>query len=194
MRQLIAELDAQPTHVVGFSMGGYLALERVVASPHNVLSLTLICSSANGLKAEEIKRRQRALAALRDRSYAGIPAVQMANFVGSANLADEAVVGVVRDMDRSLGKPVFLAQMSATMDRPSLTGQLPGVSCPLLIVGSEDDRMIDANELRTMHAAVPGSRLVMLHGVGHMIPLEAPQALSREMSRFWLDAQTAPRA
>jgi len=49
MQQMIASHSAPQAHLVGFSLGAYLALEHALAHPQRVQSLTLIASSAQGL-------------------------------------------------------------------------------------------------------------------------------------------------
>jgi sigma-B regulation protein RsbQ len=35
-----------------------------------------------------------------------------------------------------------------------------------------------------LHASIPGSRLVVLDGVGHVSPVEAPERFTREVRAF----------
>ncbi len=49
---------------------------------------------------------------------------------------------------------------------PSLLA--PGISKPALIIHDEDDEEIDVSEAHTIHAAWPGSELVITQGLGHI--------------------------
>lgn len=185
MRQLIAAHSAPSANLVAFSMGAYLALEHALAYPERVNSLVLIAASAKGLEADEIERRQRTMKVLASHAYAGMSAAQLRDFVHSSNMENQAVVGVIRQMALELGKDVLLAQFAAAMERADLLDRLAELRCPVLLIGSTDDRKVDAGDLRQMHARCPGSRLVMLHDTGHMIPLEAPQAVAAAMQDFY---------
>ena len=72
MRELIATHSAPQSHLVGFSLGAYLALEHAVHHPERIASLTLIANSAKGLSPDEIATRKRVIAMLERNSYAGI--------------------------------------------------------------------------------------------------------------------------
>jgi len=48
MQKLIASHSARQSHLVGFSLGAYLAIEHAVTHPERIKSLTLIANSAKG--------------------------------------------------------------------------------------------------------------------------------------------------
>jgi pimeloyl-ACP methyl ester carboxylesterase len=55
---------------------------------------------------------------------------------------------------------------------------------PTLIVWGAEDPIIPAGHGRRAHAAMPGSRLTLLPGVGHFPPLEAPAELTAALRDF----------
>ncbi len=59
---------------------------------------------------------------------------------------------------------------------------LPEVPC--LILGGEQDRLVGKEELKRISQLIPGSRLVVLEGVGHHLILEAPWRVAQEVSSF----------
>jgi len=185
MQTLIAARTAPAAHIVAFSMGAYLALEHALAHPERVASLVLIASSARGLRAEEKERRQRAMAVLEQHAFAGTTPAQLRSFVLPAHLGDPSIAGVIRQMSLDLGKDTMLAQFAASMERSDLMDRLRELRCPVMVVGSEDDAMVRAADLRAMAEQVPGAQLEIVTGSGHMIPLEAPQPLRDALTRFY---------
>ncbi|SFU61915.1 alpha/beta fold hydrolase [Pseudoduganella namucuonensis] len=189
MRSLIAAHTAPRANLVAFSMGAYLALEHTLAHPERVASLVLICGSARGLREEEKERRQRTMAALEKHAFAGMPPSQLRGFLHPSNVDDASIAGVIQQMSLDLGKETMLAQFGASMERPDLMERLRELRCPVMIVGSEDDAMVRADDLRAMVAALDGSPRATLHliqGSGHMVPLEAPAPLA-DCLRGFLD-------
>ena len=179
MQALIASHSAPTSHLVGFSLGAYLALEHALAHPQRVQSLTLIANSAKGLQPEEIATRRRVVTMLERNAYAGITRQRLRELLHPAHLDDTAITGLIQQMGLDLGKDVLLAQFITTIDRPDLMARLPEISCPVLIVGAEEDKLVNPGDLRAMAARLPHATLRMLAGEsGHMIPLEAPQALA----------------
>ena len=51
---------------------------------------------------------------------------------------------------------------------------LPDITCPTLVVGGEQDRIISADLQRAMARLIPNSRLVLYAGYGHAAPVGHP--------------------
>ena len=182
MQQMIASHSAPQAHLVGFSLGAYLALEHALAHPQRVKSLTLIANSAQGLLPAEIEARQRIVAMLERNAYAGITRQRLRELLHPLHLDDVAITGLIQQMGLDLGKDVLLAQFLTTIDRPDLMARLPELDFPVLIVGAEDDKLVNPDDLRAMAARLPQATLHLLKdNTGHMIPLEAPGALGQAM-------------
>lgn len=183
MRRRLRECTGEKANLIGFSMGGYLALEHALAHPERVKSLTIISASAKGFMPHEKSRREQVLRHLQGRHYTGMPMAQILSLLGRASHADAEAIRLIQDMDRDLGKETLLSQLSATMDRPDRTEELPNLSCPVLIVGAREDSLVRSADLEQMRNALPDGELVMLES-GHMIPLEAGEALGKHLSAF----------
>ena len=185
MRELIATHSAPQSHLVGFSLGAYLALEHAVAYPERIASLTLIANSAKGLQPDEIATRQRVIAMLERNTYAGITRQRQRELLHPSHLDDAAITGLIRQMALDLGKEVLIAQFAQTFDRPDLMGRLQDLPFPVLIVGAEGDQLVQAGDLRAMAQRLPHATLHLLaQPSGHMVPLEAPGELATVMDAF----------
>lgn len=185
MRELIATRSAPQSHLVGFSLGAYLALEHAVAHPERIASLTLIANSARGLLPDEIATRQRVISMLERNSYAGITRQRLRELLHPSHLDDAALTGLIKQMALDLGKEVLLAQFAQTFDRPDLMDSLPALPFPVLIIGAEDDQLVPSADLRAMAARLRHASLHLLAGAsGHMIPLEAPGEVAAVMAGF----------
>jgi pimeloyl-ACP methyl ester carboxylesterase len=63
------------------------------------------------------------------------------------------------------------------------SARLADVAAPTLVVHGSDDQMLDVSNGRLIAAGIPGARLTVLEGVGHLFWVEQPQrsaALVRE--------------
>lgn len=184
MQELIATHSAPAANLVAFSLGAYLAIEHAVAHPERVKSLVLIANSAKALKPAEVLARERIVAVLERNAYTGMSRQRLRELLHPAHLNDKAIAGTIRQMALDLGKEVLLTQFATTIDRPDLMDRLAGLNFPVLIVGAEEDNLVPPEELRQMVARFPNASLQILSGTGHMIPLEAPEALADHIRHF----------
>lgn len=61
------------------------------------------------------------------------------------------------------------------------------IHCPTLILAGSHDRLRSTAEAEELHRGIKGSRLIVIEGAGHMIPMEAPQAFAAAVVA-WLAA------
>lgn len=185
MQGMIAAHSAAQSHLVGFSLGAYLALEHAVHHPERIASLTLIANSAKGLAPEEIATRKRVIALLERNTYAGITRQRLRELLHPDHLDHSAITDLICAMALDLGKDVLLAQFAQTFERPDLMERLPGLPFPVLIVGAQGDQLVASSDLAAMAERLPRATLHLLQAPsGHMIPLEAPAELARAMFDF----------
>ena len=64
------------------------------------------------------------------------------------------------------------------------SARLARVRAPTLVVQGERDRAVPRKAAERFAHTIPGARLVVLKGVGHMPEVEAPAAFNREVDAF----------
>lgn len=178
--------NQQPIDLVGFSMGGYVALHYALNHPGAVKRLVLIASSAWGLTDAEKKRRKYILSSLKIHGYSGITKQRIGEFVHPDHRKSPAVE-VIRAMDETLGKDTLIAQLQASTYRPSMAEQLNQLDIPVLIVGAAQDQLAAQEVMLAMGEKIPNCKVEIIEGCGHMIPLEAPEQLARAINDFFVD-------
>jgi pimeloyl-ACP methyl ester carboxylesterase len=63
------------------------------------------------------------------------------------------------------------------VERPGDLHLLGEIRCPTLVVAAGHDRLRSLEEAQELHAGIAGAQFALVEDSGHMIPLEAPQAL-----------------
>lgn len=167
-----AAVSGDPLHLVAFSMGGYLALDYALSRPDRIASLVRVGSSAFGLTAEEAAERVRAITMLERHPYRGISQARLNQFVHPSHQSDPAVAGVIREMDRDLGKDVLISQLRETSTRAWLASRLLELRIPALYVSADSDPFVPCTSIEQMTALTPGARMIKAADAGHMLPLE----------------------
>lgn len=77
-------------------------------------------------------------------------------------------------MGRRLGYEAMVVQSGLRRDRIAAAE----LRCPTLVIGADQDALRSTQETRELAAAIPGARLEVIDGSGHMLPLEQPAALA----------------
>jgi len=88
--------------------------------------------------------------------------------------APEALQERVRGWVGDQAAAAIAAAALGMAERPDSTPDLPGITVPTLVITSQGDRLIPAEQSAPMADAIPGARLEVLPGVGHLTSVEAP--------------------
>ena len=162
--------------LIGFSMGGYVAREIARMAPERVERLVLIATSARADTALQQERKAASAKQVRQSGFHGLSRSAIAASLSLKNAEDSALIEKITVMGRRLGEATFLQQ--AGQGRKSDLDRLHSINCPTLIIAGIDDSLRTVDEAEELHAGIAGSKLAVLNGTGHMIPLEVPDALT----------------
>jgi pimeloyl-ACP methyl ester carboxylesterase len=168
--------------LVGHSMGGFLALEAVLAVPgvaDRLAGLVLVSSFAGDIL-DGAPQNRAEVPILRSRLVPRLganPTIGMlfaASFFGPR--PSPAMLTALLDMvlARDHEPLVPLLEAFASDD---LVARLPEVGVPTVVVCGLADRTTPPHDSRRMAAAIPGARISWVEAAGHMLPWEAPAAV-----------------
>lgn len=165
--------------VCGLSMGGYVTFELWRRAKDRIAGLVLANTRA-GADTPEAATGRRDLAA-RLRSEGNVLAQNPPPLL--AEDAPEELQQRVKGWVADQSAEAIAAAALGMAERPDSTGDLAGIDVPTLVITSEGDRLIPADLTTPMADQIPGARLDVLPGVGHLSNVEAPDrftALLRE--------------
>lgn len=185
IRSKMAKEIPEQADVLGFSMGGYLAMEFALKYPHRIRSLVLVCTSDNDLGEQELALRKDYIQWLKHNEYRGMSLQRMRKFIHSGHYDDAEIANMILAMDRDLGKATLISQLRETSHRYPLAGKFRNCPFSVQIVGAEQDNFVSHEHLQRMAAIIPNSRLDMVENSGHMLPLEQPAKLARILNTFY---------
>jgi pimeloyl-ACP methyl ester carboxylesterase len=172
--------------LAGLSMGGYLAFEIMRQAAHRVTRLALLNTSARPDTAEQAQRRCDQIALAQNGQFADVLDALCQRWVRPARRHDLALQRVVRQMADETGPAGFVRQQTAIMNRPDSRPGLAAIGCPTLVVAGADDDVTPPERAREIADRIPGARLVVIPGCGHLSTLEEPAAVTRALVG-WLD-------
>ena len=185
----VDRLGLEKPHVAGLSFGGALALE--FSCRHSTIPTTLILASAyagwaGSLPADVAEQRLRQALLLADLS------------------PDEFVGALLPTMFSPATPPESVAEFGATMlafhpagframaraSAEDLRDALPHIKVPTLLVYGDKDVRAPLTVAEDLHAAIPGSTLVVLPDSGHLGNIEAPEQFNSAVRTFLSDKRS----
>jgi len=183
MADAVLARHAVPFHMVGYSMGGRIALTAACRHPEQVRSLSLIGASAGLLDPDERAARASSddvLAAQIECDLEGFVDSWMANplFATQARLGSDALAAA--RAQRLGNDPVALARSlraNSTGRMRPLHHDLARCTMPVaLIAGADDEKFVAI--ARELAAALPSATVHVVEGAGHAAHLEQPDAVA----------------
>ena len=172
----------QPVHLVGYSMGGYIAALTALEHQGCVASLTLIASACDELPKDEIQQRQQWLKLIKNKKYIGMTEKRLKRFFHDCHQQHSEFLNIVKQMEQDLGAAVLAAQINATQPRKNLLPSLAKCSFPIHLVSGEQDNLLTESAMLAMHKQLSNSDMTQIKNAGHMLPIEQSSALAEYLA------------
>lgn len=182
---LIDALDLHDIHLVGLSLGGWVAAELAVRNASRLRSLTLM--NAPGIEVPDVAR-------LDPSTLSDEAAVRATYF--DEKFADAAVARALSPENEPVRRANerLVAKLARERDwhDPQLQRWLHRIRLPTLIVWGEDDRLFPPAYGEAWHKAIAGSRLVLVTRAGHLPIQEQPDKFAAAVGEFCAGLSRAP--
>jgi len=173
---LLDALDIERTHICGASMGGMIVQAMAIRAPRRVKSLTSIMSSTGNRDLPPA--RPEAMAALlsppgKTRDEMMTRAISVARTIGSPAFPateDEIRERALEAFARSFYPMGVARQMAAVAAHGNRKPALEQLALPALVVHGQADPLVPVEGGLDTHAALRGSKLLVIDGMGHDLP------------------------
>ena len=177
-------LDVDRFHVVGASMGGYVAFALLRTAHERVLSLTLANTRATA-DSDEVRNSRLALAETveREGSVEAIVEPNVQRLLGAHGRHEVHVTDPLRGRIRRCTPSGAADCARAMAARPDSTSLLANIAVPALVIAGADDEVIPRADIEALATAIPGARLEVM-ATGHLTNLEDPPAFTEQLRRF----------
>lgn len=176
VKRTLDALQVEEFILVGHSMGGKIALQVAVDQPEGLQQVVLIAPSPPTQEPMPDEERQRMLH----------PHPHQENAETTVNQAAQAPLS---EQQRHLAVQTHLTAEDSAWRwwllegmNHSIADHMERVKVPVTVIASQDDPVIPfATIQQDVIGSLPQARLVTLEGVGHLIPLECPDRIAREL-------------
>jgi len=166
--------------LVGHSMGGKVAQHLASRRPPGLAGLVLVAPSPPTPMnlPLDVRRGMVEAYASRDSIVATVRQVLAGSPLGAADL--HAVVS-----DSLLGAPAARTAWPLATSQEDIAPLVAAIAAPTLVISGEGDRVDPPAVLRAeLLPRIPQASLALLPGIGHLVPLEAPDDLARLIRTF----------
>ncbi len=175
---LLRALELDSTHVLGISMGGMIAQELALTEPERVRSLSLGCTYCGGPRSErgggEPLRRLIEAMATGDREGALRASWELNVSPTFAREEEQWQAFRTRALRRPVAVSVIGMQAGAIAAHDT-SARLPGLRAPTLVIHGSADHLLPVANARVIAELIPGARLEILEGAGHLFFIEVPE-------------------
>ncbi|WP_271405561.1 alpha/beta fold hydrolase [Tenacibaculum soleae] len=173
---ILSKIDKKAI-IVGFSLGGFSALNFATHYPEKVKKLVIISANTNGLNDNEVQLRKSTIDFLQKKKYKGISQVRIQQFL-HPNHQNKEIISIIKKMDATLGKEVLIRQLKSTSSRLNITEQVLNLNIPIILIAAENDALISIADVKILASKLQNGKHIIIKNCGHMIPLEKPEELT----------------
>jgi pimeloyl-ACP methyl ester carboxylesterase len=175
-------------HLAGHSMGGRVAFEIVRLAPERVASLIVLSTGIDPVQPGERARRQAFVDIANTKGMRALADAWLPTTVAPRRLADAPFMAVLTEMVCRATPEIFARQTAALLNRPDGRPRLGAIACRTLVVVGRQDSYSPLAVHEAIAAAIPGAELAVIEDAGHMVMVEAPEAVAACL-RQWLRRQ-----
>jgi len=171
-------------HVLGISFGGGLAISFAHRHPALVKSLILVSAYAGwagSLSSEEVAERLEMGRSQASMNPEDVAEMWLPSLFYSKPMDDVKAreIDIISDFHPT-GSQIMLEAFAEADLQPELTE----IYAPTLLLYGEKDERSPMDVAKDLHKKIPGSELVILPEVGHVINLEAPEQFEGLVRNF----------
>ena len=187
--------NAAEADVFGMSMGGMIAQELALRHPDRVRRLALGATFASWVRGRKPPFRTALDLLVMNLGRRFATADRLARVLVSREFHaanPDATLAWIRRSEHASFR-CSAAQLAAVLRHGTLR-RLARIRAPTLVITGSADRLVPPRNSEVLAAAIPGAKVVVLDGAGHVFPLEREEETVRALTEHFLGAAQSPAA
>lgn len=185
VREMMKAMGVAKTHIVGYSMGGRIAVEIAINYPKMVKSLVLSNSTLHPNRpSRESVEGWRTMLDILDKGDIKKAAEIIAGGAFSSGFVSKNPAEFEKYRNVVLrNKPDGLARIMRSLLTPAAPPDLSKIKCPVLLIMGANDPNVGVEQGKKAQEEIAGSKLIILP-TGHATPVELPDRFNSAVMEF----------
>jgi 3-oxoadipate enol-lactonase len=186
---LIQKGIQEPIILSGISMGGYWAMEFIRQFQSRVTKVLFVSTRPGQDKPEAKQNRLKMADRVEKEGVDFLAPIMIPGLVGKTTLATKPkIVNRLSDWIKTTNPAAIALAQRAMAERQDQTNLMPRLKTKVWVLAGLEDTLIPSTEADSMAKVIPGSQLLVLDSVGHLIPLEDPNRFQKILEKFLSDS------
>jgi pimeloyl-ACP methyl ester carboxylesterase len=180
-------LNIPRVHVIGISLGGYVAQHVALRHPTQVEKLILVSTSAGG--AAHVLPEASVFSVL---TMEGVNGVEARARFAYSRIMSPAYLGTHPDTLEQIAEVAayrpftpesYQRQLAAALAQ-DVAARVGNIIAPTLVIHGDADPLVPPQNGDYLAHSIPGAKHIIYHGVGHVPILECEEAFNRDVLSF----------
>lgn len=173
--------------LVGFSLGGIVALEIMKLAPERIEKLVLISTNPHTPTEIQKKSWDETIERVKQGDFLEVVKSNLLPVLISEGNRSETIEAKIIDMARKIGSSAYINQLEAVYTREDLNKVLDVIQAKTLLIVGEEDVVCPPEFSEYMNDKILDSKLKIISKAGHMITLEKEIEVAEEIKTWVLN-------
>jgi len=183
--QKIINKNTKKFSVIGFSMGGFIAIKLAIEYPEILDKLVLIGTNARHISQKRKLLLEKSLTTLNKNNFAKLfYQKNYSSYFSDKDLKNTSYQNTVYSMAKQLGYKTFLNQTNLIVNRPNQLTKLNKIVSKTLIIRGKNDKLSSNIMNDELNKKIKYSMYKEIKNSSHFVMIEKPKIFNKIVSNF----------
>ena len=183
--QKIIKKNKKKFSVIGFSMGGFIAIKLAIEYPEILDKLVLIGTNARHISQKRKLLLEKSLTTLNKNNFAKLfYQKNYSSYFSDKDLENISYQNTVYSMAKQLGYKTFLNQTNLIVKRPNQLKKLNKIVSKTLIIRGKNDKLSSNSMNNELNKKIKYSVYKEIKNSSHFVMLEKPKIFNKIVTNF----------
>ena len=183
--QKIINKNTKKFSVIGFSMGGFIAIKLAIEYPEKLDKLVLIGTNARHISQKRKLLLEKSLTTLNKNNFAKLfYQKNYSSYFSDKDLKNTSYQNTVYSMAKQLGYKTFLNQTNLIVNRPNQLTKLNKIVSKTLIIRGKNDKLSSNIMNDELNKKIKYSMYTEIKNSSHFVMIEKPKIFNKIVSNF----------